>query len=88
MYKIIGYQFIQFTNKLSGETVEYYRVSLATTDAGKGAEGIQAEVVNIGKDKFIKNGYATLYQAETDLEILYNKYGKIDRFIPCGSNRG
>lgn len=83
MYTIVGYDFVSFTNKQNGELVEYYKVSLAGKSISEKSAGIQCEVVNIGKDKFIQNNYKTLFDNKTPVEILYNRYGKIDRLLPC-----
>lgn len=82
MYNIIGYDFVSFTNKTNGELVEYYRVSLGGKSSSEKAAGIQCEVVNIGKDKFISNNYKTFFESKTPVEILYNRFGKVDRLLP------
>ena len=83
MLTIVGYEFVSFTNKQNGELVEFYKVSLAGKSSSSKSAGIQCEVVNIGKDKFIQNNYKTLFDEKTPVEILYNKFGKIDRLLPC-----
>ena len=70
---ITGIEHCSFTNK-NGEEVKFDRVTLLSEIPTKKGEGQAAEVVNVGSDKIL--GFAV----GDDVEILYNKYGKVSRF--------
>lgn len=70
---VTGIEHCKFTNK-EGKEVKFERVTLlGDIPAGKGI-GQTADVVNVSVDKL---GDISIGD---DVEVLYNKYGKVSRF--------
>lgn len=70
---ISGIEHCKFVNK-ENKTVEFERVTLMYDIPADKGEGQAAEIVNVSADKV-----EGLTIGE-DVEILYNKYGKVRRF--------
>lgn len=70
---VTGIEHCKFTNK-DGKEVTFDRVTLLSEIPPERGKGQAAEVVNVGTDKT-----CGLLIGE-DVEVLYNKFGKVSRF--------
>lgn len=70
---VTGIEHCNFTNK-EGKEVSFDRVTLLSDIHPQKGEGQAADVVNVGQDKTIGLSIGD------DVEVLYNKYGKVSRF--------
>lgn len=74
---VTGIEHCSFTNK-EGKEVTFERVTLLSDIPEKRGEGQAAEVVNVGSDKIVGLSIGD------EVEVLYNKYGKVSRFDYVG----
>lgn len=70
---VVGIEHCQFTNK-EGKEIKFDRVSLLSDIPSDRGEGQTAEVVSCSPDKSLG------LTVGEDVELLYNKYGKVQRF--------
>lgn len=70
---VAGIEHCNFTNK-EGKDVSFDRVTLLYDIASDRGEGQAAEIVNVNPEKTIGLSLGE------DVEVLYNKFGKVRRF--------
>lgn len=74
---VTGIEHCSFTNK-EGKDVTFDRVTLLSDIPERRGEGQTAEVVNVGCEK------TAGLSIGDEVEVLYNKYGKVSRFDYVG----
>ena len=74
---VTGIEHCIFQNK-EGKDVSFDRVTLLSDIRPELGEGQAAEVVNVGQDK------TAGLSIGDEVEVLYNKYGKVSRFDYVG----
>lgn len=81
--KVAGYKYMKF-NTDDNATIEGYKVYFFEDfekQIPKEQRGCYFESAFISSAKFVDLKVYDIYEAQSDITLLYNKYGKIERFI-------
>lgn len=79
---IIGYKYVSFATKDTGELVEYAEIYLGNkSDDTKKEYGVQVERVTMGKANYSNYDLRQMMEDKTQVVPSYNKYGKCQALI-------
>lgn len=74
---IVGYRYVSFTSKDSGELVEFAEIYLGNkSDESKHEYGVQIERVTMGKKIYEQYNLNEMMNEKTQLTPIYNRFGK------------
>lgn len=79
--RCIGFRYVEFKPSGSADTIKGYSCSFMSPFDVKSGTGYNVEKEFLSEDRFREFDILNKYKNETEFEVFYNRYGKIQKII-------